>query len=80
MRSTPLLPLLLGSFWPRVGAPDRALSMGQIEVNRVITLNWIVWNRTVFTFNNVQTKNCTYADWIDWNRTVDTYKNGSGIE
>ena len=28
MRSTPLLPLLLGPLWPRVVAPDRVLSMG----------------------------------------------------
>ena len=28
MRSTPSLPLLLGPLWPRVVAPDRALSMG----------------------------------------------------
>ena len=28
MRSTPSLPLLPGPLWPRVVAPDRALSMG----------------------------------------------------
>ena len=28
MRSTPSLPLLLGPLWPRMVAPDRALSMG----------------------------------------------------
>ena len=28
----------------RVVASDRILSMGQIELNFVITLNWIVWN------------------------------------
>ena len=28
MQSTPSLPLLPGSFWPRVVAPDRPLSMG----------------------------------------------------
>ena len=32
MRSTPLLLLLPGPLWPGVVAPDRALSMGQIEV------------------------------------------------
>ena len=31
MRSTPSLPLLPGPFWPGVVAPDRVLSMGQIE-------------------------------------------------
>ncbi len=32
MRSTPSLPSLQGSLWPRVVAPDRVLSMGQIEL------------------------------------------------
>ena len=32
MRSTSLLPLLPGPLWPGVVAPDRALSMGQIEL------------------------------------------------
>ena len=31
-----------------VVAPDRVLSMGQIELNYVLMLNWIVWNKTVF--------------------------------
>ena len=39
MRSTSLLPLLLGSLWPRVVAFDRFLSMGQIELNCVPMLN-----------------------------------------
>ena len=29
-------------------ATDRVLSMGQIELNCVLMLNWIVWNRTVY--------------------------------
>ena len=32
MKSTPSLPLPPGPLWPRVEAPDRALSMGQIEL------------------------------------------------
>ena len=32
MQSTPLLPLLQGSLWPGVVAPDRVLSMSQIKV------------------------------------------------
>ena len=32
MRSTPLLPPLPGPLWPGVEAPDRALSMGLIEL------------------------------------------------
>ena len=34
-------------------APDSVLSMGQIEVNCVIMLNWIVWNKTVFDIETV---------------------------
>ena len=39
MQSTPSLPLLLGPLWPRVIAPDRVLSMGQIELNYLLMLN-----------------------------------------
>ena len=42
MQSTSLLPSLPGSFWLGVIAPDRVLSMCQIELNCVITQNWIV--------------------------------------
>ena len=48
VQSNPLLPSLPGPLWPRVVAPDRVLSMGQIELNYVLIPNWIVWNRTVF--------------------------------
>ena len=41
MRSTPSLLSLPGSLWPRVVAPDRILSMGQIELNCILMLNWI---------------------------------------
>ena len=44
MWNTSSLSLLPGPLWPRVVAPDRVQSMGQIERNCVITLNWIVWN------------------------------------
>ena len=47
MLSTPILPSLPGPLWPGVVAPDRTLSRGQIELNGVLMLNWIVWNRTV---------------------------------
>ena len=33
MQSTPSLPLLPGPLWPGVVAPDRVLSMDQIELN-----------------------------------------------
>ena len=58
MRSTPSLPSLQGPLCPRVVAPDRALFIGQIELNCVLMLNWIVWNRTVL------------RNWIAWNRNV----------
>ena len=50
MQSTPSLPSLLGPLCPGVVAPDRVLSMGQIE------LNCVAKNRTVSIF-----KLCTYA-------------------
>ena len=34
MRSTPSLPSLPGSLWPKLVAPDRVVSMGYIELNR----------------------------------------------
>ena len=39
MQSTPSLPLLPGPHWPGVIAPDRVLSMNQIELNCVRMLN-----------------------------------------
>ena len=42
MWCTPSLPSLRGPLGPGVVAPDRALSMGQIEING------ITWNRTAF--------------------------------
>ena len=50
MWSTPSLPLLLGSLWPRVVAPDRVLSMGQMEqtVCKQMTdfKSWLLYNNT----------------------------------
>ena len=43
MRSTPSLPSLVCPLWLEVVASDRVLSMGQIELNYVLMLNWIVW-------------------------------------
>ena len=61
MQSTPLLlspqrPLLSGAV-----ALDRVLLMGQIELNCILMLNWIIWNRTVLTlklrtYNNIYIK------------------------
>ena len=50
--SNPLLPLLPVPLWAGVVASDRVLSMGQIELNSVLMLNWIVWNRTVYKYKN----------------------------
>ena len=47
----PSLPLFPGSLWLGVLAPDSVLCMGQIELNCVLMLNWIAWNRTFLTFN-----------------------------
>ena len=52
MWSTPSSPSLPGPLWPGVVTPDRVLFMGQIELNWVLMLNWIVWNRTVYMYKN----------------------------
>ena len=39
MRSIPSLLLLSGRLWPRVVAPDRVPSMGEIELNCILMLN-----------------------------------------
>ena len=67
---------LPGLLWPGVVAPDRVLSMGQIELNCVLRLNWIVWNITVLIFNCVWTKIIliqnwiVWLNWIAWNRNI----------
>ena len=70
MWSAPLLPLLPGPLWPGVVAPDRVLSMVQIELNCVL-----MPNRSVLHLNCVLMLN-----WIVWNKTVYMYKNGFGIK
>ena len=39
MQRSPSLPVLLDPLWPGMVAPDRALSMGQIELNCILMLN-----------------------------------------
>ena len=46
----PSLLSLPGPLWPGVGAPDRLLSMDLIEINCILILNWITWNRIVLIF------------------------------
>ena len=58
------LPWLPGPLWSEVVAPDRVRSRGQIELNRVLTVNWIVWNRTVFKFNYVFALDITETSYL----------------
>ena len=41
MHNSPLLSSIPRLPWPGVVAPDRILSMGQIELKSVLILNWI---------------------------------------
>ena len=50
MQNTTSLPSLPDPLWPGVIAPDRFLSIVQIEINSRLILNWIVWNRNVNMF------------------------------
>ena len=78
MRSNPSLPSLPGPHCPGVVAPDRVISMGQIELNCVFMVIWIAGNRTVLTFNlhTYAKLNCLkqnrfcMLNWIVSNRTV----------
>ena len=83
MPSFPSLPLLPDPLWPGVVAPDWDLSMGLIELNCILMLNWIVWIRTVWpnliawnrnVFDNYTVNlhlNCILmVKWIVWNGTV----------
>ena len=47
MRITLSMPLLPGPHWPRMVAPDKVLSMVELELICVLMLNGIAWNRTV---------------------------------
>ena len=69
MWSTHSLLSLLGSFWPGMVAPDNVPSMGQIELNSILMLNWIAWIELFWHMKCVLRLN-----WIVWNRTVFTFK------
>ena len=81
--STLLLPSLPGLFQLRVVVLDRVLSMGQIELNGILMLNWIAWNTTVLTFKQHSYAKLNCLRWICfcilnrivWNRTVLTFIN-----
>ena len=49
IQSTPSLPSLPGPLCPGVVEPDRALSMGRIELNSVLMVNLIARYTTVLT-------------------------------
>ena len=51
IQSNPSLPSLSGPLWPGVVVSYRVLSIGQIELNCVLMLNWIARNKTALTFN-----------------------------
>ena len=53
MQSTLSLPSLPRPIWPGRLAPDRVLSMGQIQLNCVLMQNRIALNRTVFDIETV---------------------------
>ena len=53
MQNIPSLSSLPDPLWPRVETPDRVISMSQTELNCVLMLNWIVWNRIVCCLNCV---------------------------
>ena len=61
------MPSLPGPLWPGVVAPGRILSMDQIELNLVITLNWIVWNRMIYMYKNGFGIN--NLQWLIWHKT-----------
>ena len=54
---------------------ETVLTLNWIVWNRTVWLNWIAWNRNVF----LQLKCLLMLNWIVWNRTVLVYKNGFGI-
>ena len=66
MGNTPLLPSLPGPLWPGVRAPDRVISIGQIELNCVLMLNWIVWCRTLLEKQGRDRKWCAPVDPRIW--------------
>ena len=58
-----------------VAVPDRVLSMGWIELNCVLMLNWIALNRIVLTFKlcTCVQLNCLKCNWFFLIRTVWLY-------
>ena len=66
MLSNPLLPLLPGLLWPGMTAPDRILSIGQLELNFTYAkLNCLKEN--CFDIQLSVNKNYTYKQLNCWN-------------
>ena len=74
MRSTSSLEWLPGPLWPGVVAPDRVLSIGQKELNSVLSLNLIVWERTVST-SYTKLNRLKFDSELNDPKKVDTPKN-----
>ena len=66
MWSTPSLQSLRGLLWPGVEAPDRVLSMGQIEL--FLHLNWVQTNDLGLIINRIISIRNTWKCWSVWKR------------
>ena len=59
LRSTPSLPSLSGSLWPGVVAPDRVLSIGQLELKRgFLSLQFLALKLRIYAKLNCLKWNC----------------------
>ena len=78
MQNTHSLPSFLCPFCPWVIAHEKALCLGQIELNCVLILNWIAWKRTALTFKLRIYANLNCLKWncfgmrnsVVWNRII----------
>ena len=75
MLSNPSLPSLPGLLWPGVVLSDWFLFIGQMELNCVLMLKWIVWNGTFWEIEPVYL--CKTELFLK--RTVYMHKNGFGF-
>ena len=58
MRCTPSLLSLPGQLWPGMVAPERVISMGQIELNSGFESLLFLYLNCVFMFKKLFKKNC----------------------
>ena len=80
IRRTPSLPSLSGPLWSGIMETDWVLSIGQVELNCVLMLKWIVWKK-LFLYLIVckQKKIVLKVTFIVWNRPIHLYGNGFGF-